>query len=331
MERTGISIAIDDGSLRDAVDLTVDAERLGYTDAWSAEVGGSDGISPLAALATRTGSLRLGTAILPAFTRPPALLAMSAATLQNLSGGRFVLGIGTSSRIIVEHWMGERFERPLTRLREYVEVLRAALAGEKVSFDGSTSRVDGFRLTLDPGAPVPLYLAALGPAACRLAGELADGVIFFLKTTQGVRQALGWVAEGARSAGRDPADLDCVIRVSVALDEDPERLDAALRRSLVTYAMVDVYNRSLADQGFEGEARAIAASWAAGDRKGALEAVTAEMIEELFVIGDSAACRARLAAFRDAGVRTPVLAPTSVAPDSASRIAEVVRALAPVP
>lgn len=329
MERIGITIGLENNPIQEVLELCAAAERAGYSDAWSAEVGGADGFSPLAALAMRSSSLRLGTAIVPAFTRPPALLAMSAATLQNLSGGRFVLGVGTSSRIIVERWMGGRFERPLTRLRDYLQILRAALDGEKVSYDGATTRVKDFRLTLDPGAPVPIYLAALGPAACRLAGEIADGVIFFLKTPEGVRRALGWVAEGARAAGRDPGELDCVIRLPVALDEDPEALEVLLRRTLVTYAIVDVYNRSLAAQGFADESRSIATAWGAGDRAGALQAVTREMLEQLFVFGSEEEVRRKLKNFRAVGVRTPVLLPTSVAPDPAGNIARVVHALAP--
>lgn len=308
------------------------AEELGYTDVWSAEVGGADGLSPLAALATVTDKVRLGTAILPVFTRPPALVAMGAATLQNLSGGRFVLGLGTSSSIITEKWMGASFEVPLARLREYVEVVRAVLAGQKVTYEGETVRVDGFRLQLDPGAPVPIYIAALGPAACRLAGRVADGVVFFLKTPDGVRQALDWVAEGAAGAGRDLEELDRLIRVPVAVDEDPEVLEFMARRLVSSYAVVDVYNRSLKQQGFAAEAEAIAKAWGAGDRDEAANRVTDDMIEQLLVTGDAETCRRKLTAFRDAGVRTPVVLPVSVAGDPAERTERVraaVAALAP--
>jgi probable F420-dependent oxidoreductase len=314
------------------VDLCRRAEELGYTDVWSAEVGGADGLSPLAALATVTDKVRLGTAILPVFTRPPALIAMGAATLQNLSGGRFVLGLGTSSSIITEKWMGSSFEAPLVRLREYVEVVRAALAGQKVTFEGNMVRVDGFRLQLDPGAPVPIYIAALGPAACKLAGRVSDGVVFFLKTPDGVRQALEWVAEGARAAGRDPEELDCLIRVPVAVDEDPEVLEFMARRLVSSYAIVDVYNRSLTQQGFAAEAEAIAKAWQAGDRDEAPNRVTGEMLDKLLVAGDAETCRRKLTEFRAAGVKTPVVLPISVAGDPgerAERVRAAVTALAP--
>lgn len=324
-DRLGLTLGLGSGSLAQEIDLCEWALGEGYTDVWTAEVGGADGFSPLAALATRNDSARLGTAIVPVFTRPPALLAMSAAALQNLSGDRFVLGLGTSSDIIIQNWMGEPFTKPVTRLRETVEVLRDIFAGKKVSYEGDSFRLADYRLQLDPGTRPPIYLAALGPKACRLAGEVADGVIFFLKTPAGVRQGLRWVAEGARAAGRDPAELDCVIRVTVAMDEDPDPLRAMQRRLITGYAMVAVYNRSLSQQGFEEEARDIVAAWKAGDREKAAAAVSDRMMDELNITGTKRECASKLQAFRDAGVKTPVLLPLSVAAEPEERIARVLQ------
>lgn len=321
MQRLGLTIGLEGTSLRTSVELGRIAEGLGYTDLWTAEVGGVDALSPLAALATTTTSARLGTGILPVFTRPPALLAMSAAAMHDLSGGRFVLGLGTSSNVIVERWMGGRFTRPLTRLREYVEVVRACLTGEKVEFNGLTTSVDGFRLQHEP-ADVPLHLAALGPSACALAGEVADGIIFFLKTSDGVRTALQW----ANDARGDRGPLECVIRLPFLVDHEPEVLSVAARRLLLSYAPVDVYARSLAAQGFGREIAAIREAWAAGDRKRAVELVPDHMIDALFVTGVERAA-ARLGELRDAGVTTPVLLPMSFAEGGDERAARVRRAI----
>ena len=321
MTRLGMTLGLGGGALHDEVELCAAAEELGYTDVWSAEVGGADGLSPLAAAALVTERMRLGTAILPVYTRPPALLAMSAATLQDLSGGRFVLGLGTSSSIIVESWMGARFEHPLARVRDYVDVIRAALAGEKVSH--AELSMKGFRLQHPVADPPPIYIAALGPAMCRLAGEVADGVIFFLKSPHGVEQAMGWVNEGATRAGRDASQLDVVIRLPVFVDADS---DVEAKKMVVMYGMVDVYNRSLVAQGFEDEAKAIATAWGAGDRAGAVGAVSDRMANELAAIGDADACKQRVEEFRSAGVTTPVLLP--VAPRDP---VEALRALAPSP
>jgi probable F420-dependent oxidoreductase len=331
-DRLGLTVGLESGRLGSSLALAEKALSLGYTDVWSAEVDGADGFAPLAALAPGSGGARLGTAIIPIFTRPPALVAMSAATLQNLTGGRFVLGLGTSSNIIVENWMGAGFDRPLGRFRETVEIVREILSGKKVSYEGESFSLKGFRLSIDPSAPTPIYMAALGPRACRLAGEIADGVIFFLKTADGVRQGLEWVAEGARAAGRDPSELDCVIRVTVAMDEDPEMLRFMGKRLMTTYAMVDVYNRSLAQQGFRDEARAITESWRAARRDEAVEHVSDEMLDELNAFGEAETCTKRLQQFRDAGVKTPVILPISVAgdPDERTRrVAATVEALAP--
>jgi probable F420-dependent oxidoreductase len=326
--RLGLTVGLDTGPLRSAVAVCRDAEQMGYTDMWSAEVGGADGLSPLAAIAATTSKVRLGTAILPVFTRPPALLAMSAATLQDLSDGRFVLGLGTSSSIIVERWMGTSFEKPLERERTYIELIRRMLAGDKVDSDDGIARVKSFRLQTKVEKPVPLYLAALGPRACRMAGEIADGVIFFLKTPAGVKQSLEWVADGARSAGRDPADIEAVIRIPVIVDQDDaDAVQMAARWMVVSYGMVDVYNRSLHAQGYEDDARKIKDAWASGDKGGAMQAVSSELLEELLVFGDKDARVSKIDAFRNAGIDTPVVLPVSVVGDDAQKAQRVLAAV----
>jgi probable F420-dependent oxidoreductase len=286
-------------------------------------VGCADAFSPLAAIAARTSSIRLGTALAPVFTRPPALMAMTAAGLQALSGGRFVLGIGTSSPAIVGDWMGLEFVRPLARVREYVEVLRDMLAGRKVSFVGETLRVSNFRLQIDPGTPVPIWLGALGPAMCRLAGRVADGVQFFLVTPDGVRRALEHVASGAREAGRDPADLEVFVRVPIALDEDEALVRFMGTRLLTGYATVPAYNASLRRQGFDAEAASIARAWTAGDRDRATELFSPEMFDAFFIHGSVDAALTRVQEYRAAGVTVPVLMPLSVAGSTEERLAKV--------
>src|SRR5919201_5738394 len=171
--RLGITPPVEMTGVAAAVELSARAESLGYTDVFSSEVGSADAFSPLAALAVRTSRMRLGTALVPVFTRPPALLAMTAASLQALSHGRFVLGIGTSTRHIVERWMGLEFGGPVQRVREYVEALRRILAGDKVTLDGRAIRVRGFRRQADAVPEIPIHVGALGPRMCRLAGAVA--------------------------------------------------------------------------------------------------------------------------------------------------------------
>jgi len=229
--------------------------------------------------------------------------------------------------------MGAGFERPVTRVREYVEVLREALAGRKVTFDGETVRVTNFRLQIDPGAPVPILLGALGPAMCRLAGRVADGVQFFLMTPDGVRLALEHVAAGAREAGRDPSELDVFIRIPIVLDEDEATVRYMGRRLLTGYATVPAYNSSLARQGYEDEAAAIAGAWTAGERDRAIELFPDGLLDGLFLHGAPAHARERVDAYRAAGVTTPVLMPLSFAgtpEERLERLTATLTAMAPI-
>jgi probable F420-dependent oxidoreductase len=330
--RLGLTPPIEVTGFRRAVELCARAEQLGYTDVWSAEVGATDAFSPLAAIAVKTDRLRLGTALVPVFTRPPALTAMSAAGLQQLSGGRFVLGVGTSSPAIIDLWMGLEFDGRVKRIEEYVEVVREVLSGKKVDYRGETVRVEAFRLQVDPGAPVPVYIGALGPRMCRLAGRIADGVLFYFMSPDGVRQALVDVAEGAKEAGRDPADIDVFLRLPVACEEPEETARFMGRRMLTGYAIVPAYNASLERQGFAEEARAIADLWAKGERDKATEAFSDRMLDELFLTGSAEDCKRRIEAFCEAGVKTPVIMPLSFAgspEERAERVAKAVEALAP--
>jgi probable F420-dependent oxidoreductase len=330
--RLGLTPPIEVAGFPAAVELCARAEQLGYTDVWSAEVGAVDAFTPLAAIATRTERVRLGTALVPVFNRPPALTAMSAAGVQQLSGGRFVLGIGLSSPAIVGSWMGLEFDGRVKRIEEYVEVLREAFAGRKVTFHGWTIRVENFRLQIDPGAPVPIYVGALGPEMCRLAGRIADGVLLYFFTPDGVRKALGHVHQGAREAGRDPGELDVFLRLPVAVEEPLDTARFMGRRLLTGYAIVPAYNASLRRQGFDEEARAIAEAWASGERDRATELFSDHMLDELFVTGDVETCRGRIDEFRAAGVTTPVIMPLSFAgspEERAERVVKAVESLAP--
>jgi probable F420-dependent oxidoreductase len=324
--RLGLAVPIEGLALRESLELAVHAQELGYTDAWSYEVCDADGFTPLAWLASRAERLRLGISVVPAFTRPPALLAMTCAALQELAEGRFVLGLGPSSPNVVGRWMGGDYALPLTRVRETVEALRLALTGEKASYSGRTVRMEDFRLALPP-AHVPVMLGALGPRMRRLAGEIGDGIVMVFTTPEGTPALLEPVVDGARACGRDPGALDVVAKLFVAVDEDDADLRALLRRLVTGYGTVPAYNRMLASEGFDREARAMAEAWANGDRRGALAAASDELLERLFIFGDEAACLRRLREHADAGARTLLIAPVTAARDPAERRARVRRTI----
>src|SRR5713101_1276960 len=196
-KRWSLSVPMEGFSIAELGDIAREAERLGYTDAWSFEVDGVDGFTPLAAIGSATTSMRLGIAIANVYTRGPATLASTAAGLADLAPGRFILGIGAGSQPIVESWNGGRFALPATRVREMTHVLRAALAGERVVFRGKALTVDGFRLSRPPARPVPIYIAALRPGMLQVAGEVGDGVILNWLAVEDVPRVVGIVREAA--------------------------------------------------------------------------------------------------------------------------------------
>lgn len=323
VQRWGLSLPLDGVPLAAHEPVLRTAEAVGYTDAWSQEVAGVDPFTPLALAASWTRRMRLGTAIAGVFTRGPAITAMHAAGMAEAAPGRFVLGLGAASQPIVEHWNGDAFERPLTRVREVVEAVRSALAGEKVSYDGETVQMQGFRLARPVPAPVPIYVAALRERMLRLAGAVGDGVIINWLSAGDVPKVVAAVREGARATGKDPAAIDVVCRIPVCVTEDRERARHLARRAIAGTLTVPTYRRF---QEWLGRGPALAAmqeAWAAGDRKGALAAIPDAVVDDLWVIGPPDECARGVQAFCAAGVTTPVLAFISPQEDWAAKGADV--------
>ena len=285
--RLGVSIPTEEG-LGAVPELVRLAERLGYTDAWSAEVNGSDAFTPLAAAAAVTESIRLGTAIVPVFTRPPGVVAMQAASLSELSGGRFVLGLGCSTRVVVEQWFGVPFAKPLSRTREVTLQVRSLLDGEKVG---------GLRLASPPSFPVPIWLAALGEEMLKLAAEIADGVCFYMVGPRLLPALL-------KAAG-DPGESFARINV---VPGQGEGAAALARRAVVSYALVPYYARVMTQQGFGEEIQAIHERWQTGDRAGAPGQVSDAMLDELILTGTPDRIREGIERYWAAGLTTPTLA-----------------------
>lgn len=325
MGTVAISVPIPGPDLRDSVAYAEEAESLGYAEAWLAEVGGPDAFTLASALAMRTG-LRIGTAVVPIYNRTPMVLAMTAASMSQLSGGRFVLGIGTSSENIVERWNGIPFEKPYTRMRETLDVVKRLLAGEKVTYEGETFRLDGYRMTVGYEGEPKVYIGALNKRMLRLAGEMADGVIVNMLGPEHVKQVLAEVAEGARASGRDPAEIESVARIHMAYDQPFEVASMIVRSVFGAYAATSVYNRFFRWIGFEEEAEAIAVAWEAKDREGVAAGVSDEMVRAMAVSGTPGECRARLDEYFEAGLDIAALNPLTLDPADAYRM---MRELAP--
>ena len=327
-----IGIAISGGpSPAEIVDLVVLAESLGYESAWIAEGHGGDQFAILAACAMRTSRLRLGTSISSVFVRTAPTIAMAASSVADLSGGRFILGLGSSHRVQVEPEHGVAYAKPLARTRDTVAIVRALIRDGRVRFDGETVRIENFDLWYTPRhRDVPVYLAAVFARGVALAGEVADGVILTrstLDTATIVRQQL---SEAAHQAGRDPSAIEVTSLLPTAVADTRETALAALRPGVALYAgFFPRYNRLMAEHGFASEAAEIAAAWARGDRETAERAVSDTMIEATSIVGTPEQCRARIDAYRQSGVDTPILSPFARGRDAKARFEAVIRACAP--
>ncbi|TDD81386.1 LLM class F420-dependent oxidoreductase [Actinomadura rubrisoli] len=316
MFRWGLTIPLTGLPLGEHRDLLAGLSDLGYTDAWSAETNGTDAFTPLALASQWAPSLRLGPAIVPVYTRGPALLAQHAATLADLAPGRFVLGIGASSDTIVERWNGIPFDEPYKRTRDTLRFLRKALAGEKVKEDFETFSVKGFKLETAPATPPPIVLAALRPGMLRLAAREADGAIS------------NWLApHDVRTVRAELGDApELMARLFVCPTDDAGEARAIGRRLIAAYMTVPVYRAFHTWLGRGEVLRPMNEAWAAGDRKKALEVIPDEVVDDLIVHGSPAACRDRVREYVAAGLTTPVLA---VVPGGGLSPSEAVRALAP--
>lgn len=276
-------------------------DQAGFTDVWSSEVAGADAFTPLALAAAWQPRLRLGTAITPVFTRGPGLLAMSAAALAEAAPGRFALGIGASSPVLVRDWNAVRFDEPFRRTRDVLRFLRAALRGETVDEVYDTFTVRRFTLERPPAVPPPVLLAALRPGMLRLAAAEADGVILNWLAADDVPRAL------AELGDRRPG-FEVVTRIFVCPTEDAAHARALGRRLITGYLTVPAYAAFHRWLGREATLGPMWAAWAAGDRRGAAAAVPDEVVDSLVLHGSPEHCVAQVRRYTEAGVDVPVMA-----------------------
>lgn len=312
MSRWGLTIPLAGMALPEQREIISELTGLGYTDVWSAETNGADAFTPLA-LASQWGpELRLGPAIVPVYTRGPALLAQQAATLAELAPGRFVMGIGTSSPVIVERWNGIPFEEPYARVRDVLRFLRKTLAGEKVSDE--RLGVKGFKLDLVPAIPPKLVIAALRPGMLHLAAREADGAITNWLAPEDVRKVRAELG----------AEKELIARIFVCPTSDPEEARRLGRWLIAAYLTVPVY--AAFHEWLGRDLSELNKRWAEGDRQGALEAIPDEVVDDLIVHGAPEACRERVKQYVDNGLDTPVM---MVLPGGGLSMPDAVRALAP--
>lgn len=296
--------------------LVADAERLGVDSVWIPEAWMFDALTPAAFLAGRTETMRIGTACVQLGSRSPALLAMSALSLQAMSNGRFILGMGSSGPQVMEGWHGVRFDKPVTRTRETIEIIHRIASGERVAYEGKTYTLplpDSQGKSLrSPVAmwPIPMYVASMGPANLRLTGELADGWIGTAFLAEHADVYLDPIREAAEGSGRTLADVEITVAAGLEFTDD---IEAAGRRHAAGYAFTigamgssatNFYNQAYTRMGYGDAVEEVQRRWAAGDRDGAGEAVPIEIGLHTNLVGDDEYITERLRAYRAAGVDT---------------------------
>jgi F420-dependent oxidoreductase-like protein len=316
------------------IETVRDAESAGYDSVWAAEAYGSDAATVLAWLAAQTEKIRIGSAIFQMPARSPAMTAMTAATLDQLSNGRMTIGLGSSGPQVAEGWHGQRFAKQMQRTREYVEILRMTLARERLEHHGEIYDLPlpdgpGKALKLTIGTVqerIPIYLAAIGPNNTRLAGEIADGWIPIFFSPEHVGESKQLLSEGAERGGRDLNGFDIAPSVQVRIDDDLDRARDAMRPFLALYVggmgsrKKNFYNELVRRYGFEEAAEEVQNLYLDGKKEEAAAALPDELIDATTLVGPPGKIAERLAVYRDAGVGTLMVSPVAFDPDERKRM-----------
>jgi len=293
-------------SWRDIRDAAVLAEELGYSCITLGESWGEDALTSLAQLAAVTRRLRIGSSIVPVFARSPANLAMAALNLDRMSEGRFFLGLGTSGRLVIEDLHGERFAKPLTRMREYIDIVRKAARGERLDHDGEFFHTKRFQLRFSPyRTALPIYIAALSPPSLRLTGELADGWLPIFLAPSRMAAAVVELKAGAEAAGRTLADIAISPQVSIYVTDHVAAARDRERPHIAFYigGMGVFYHAYMHRIGFGAEADRVRTAFQAKERDRAASLVTDEMVDAMTILGTPEQCRQQIQRFFDAGAR----------------------------
>ena len=331
-----ISIALgsrQDISIKELLKLAKEADDLGYTGCFVGESWGMDAFTTLSAIASCTKSICVGTGIVPIFSRTPSLLAQSIASLDIISQGRAILGLGTSGRRVIEDWHGMKYERPIERSKEYLEIIRIALNNSPVNYNGNFFQTNRFKLAISPVQKnIPLYLASIGPSNLRLTGQLADGWLPIWTDLKKLPNLIGQISDSATSVGRNISDITIAPQIMCCVTNNAKELYKAqndVREHMSYYigGMGEYYHDLFCRFGYQAEANAIKNAWMSGNRKIAASLITNQMLDNITVIGNPETCRSKIERFRQMGADVPVIAfHHRATPDS---IMETIRALAP--
>jgi probable F420-dependent oxidoreductase len=315
-QRTAVTLPNPRG-IEATLDQAVWAEEQGYDDVWFADSSGIDALTLAVAVAERTSRVRIGTAIIPVFTRTPAVLASTTHILNKISNGRFILGLGSSSQPMMVNWNGQVFEKPLTRVKETTQLVRQMLSGAKSDFDGVTVQSHGYRQPPIPPGEQPIYIAALRSRMMQMAAEVGDGVIVNLFPRQVLPRMMRHMKIGAEKAGKRAEDVEVVCRQMVCVTKDKEAARNVIRASFAPYYATPVYNDFLAWSGYPKMAAEIKEGWAAKDRARTCGALTDELVDQIAILGTAEECQDKIRECSEGGITTNIISATTPNPDEA--------------
>jgi len=305
-QRTAMTLP-DHRGIEPTIELAKWAEAEGYDDLWFADSSGIDALTTAAAVALNTTRCRIGTAIIPVYSRTPAVLASTTHVLNKLSKGRFILGLGSSSQTMMENWHGQKFEKPLTRVKETTLLVKQMLTGEKSDFDGETVSSHGYRqLPLEPGSQ-PVYMAGLRGKMLEAAAEFSDGVILNLFPRGALPKMMEHIRIGAERAGKKLEDVEIVCRHQIIVTDDIEGARNAIRAGFAPYYATPVYNKFLAWAGYADVAKEIEEGWAARDRARTTGALDDDLVEEIAIVGTMEECHERIRDYAAGGITTHIV------------------------
>ncbi|MCH7743676.1 MAG: LLM class flavin-dependent oxidoreductase [Proteobacteria bacterium] len=311
-QRTALTLP-DPRGVEATIELAKWAEDEGYDDLWFADSSGVDALTTAAAVAINTQRCRIGTAIIPVFSRTPAVLASTAHVLNKLSKGRFILGLGSSSQTMMENWHGQKFEKPLSRVKETTLLIKSMLSGEKSDFDGDTVQSHGYRqIPLEAGEQ-PVYMAALRGKMLEAAAEFSDGVILNLFPKDALPKMMEHIRIGAERAGKKLEDVEIVCRHQIIVTDDKPGARDLIRRGFAPYYATPVYNAFLAWAGYEDVAKTIAEGWAAKDRAKTTGALDDALVDDIAILGSLEECQDRIREYADGGITTHIVSCVSPA------------------
>ncbi len=299
------------------IEMARRAESEGYDDLWFADSGGVDALTTAAAVAINTERVRIGTAIIPVYTRTPAVLASTTRVLWELSEGRFILGLGSSSQTMMENWNGQKFEKPLTRVKETTQLVKSILRGEKTDYSGETVKSRGYKQIPVEDGVQPVYMAALRPGMLEAAAEFSDGVILNLFPKEALPKMMEHIRIGAERAGKRLEDVEVVCRHQVVVTDDKENSRNLIRAGFAPYYATPVYNKFLAWCGYEDVAESIRDGWASKDRDKTTGALSDKLVEDIAILGSEEQCHDRIREYAEMGITTHII--SCVSPKDSQR------------